>query len=280
MGARRLGAGVADQALIRRVLGAWAEAAAAVAHELARHEPVWGSSTAGVAGGTLVVSGAGLYVNRVLAAGIDTPLTDADIGFVIERSSAAGLGVAGFEVSDLTDPRSRDALDRHGFEHDTTRDVSMMMRSTDLPLPESPFDIVIRSIGPASLGDWQEVAALGWGHTEPAARRASDAYARAVSGIEGESLMIAHDARDGRPLGCAALTRRSEVATLGGMSTVPEERRRGVQAALVRHRIEVALDAGCTVIVSSAASGGASRRNLERLGFRAVLTVATLVRSL
>ena len=48
-----------------------------------------------------------------------------------------------------------------------------------------------------------------------------------------------------------------------------------VQAALVRHRLGVALAAGCDLIASSAVTGGASERNLGRLGFQPVLQVTT-----
>jgi GNAT superfamily N-acetyltransferase len=142
-------------------------------------------------------------------------------------------------------------------------------------LPDSPTDVVVRSISAASIADWQEVSALGWGHVTPESRRASDAFVRAAQVIDGDGMVIAHDAADGRPLGCASLTRRDGVATLGGMSTIPAERRRGVQAALVRHRIEVALDSGCDLITTSTAVGGASERNVGRLGFEPVLTITT-----
>jgi GNAT superfamily N-acetyltransferase len=81
-------------------------------------------------------------------------------------------------------------------------------------------------------------------------------------------MVIAVDTSDGRPLGCASLTLREEVATLGGMSTIPAERGRGVQTALILHRLGVAAAAGCSIATSTTVVGGASERNVQRFGFR------------
>lgn len=265
-------------AVLRRLLRTWALDAAALAEVLARQDPSWGSQTHPIAGGQLVLSGRGLYVNRAMAAGIAPALTDDDVQHLIACSEAIGVPPA-IEVSPETDEGTLTVLARHGFEHRPDSDVTALVwPSGERPLPDSPMDVVIRSISAASIPDWQEVSALGWGHTTPDARRASDAFVRAAHAIDGDGMVIAHDATDGRPLGCASLTRRDGVATLGGMSTIPAERRRGVQAALVRHRIEVAIESGCDLIASSAASGGASQRNLQRLGFVPQATISTYTR--
>ncbi len=96
--------------------------------------------------------------------------------------------------------------------------------------------------------------------------------------VDGDGLVIASDAGDGRSVGCASLTIHNGVATLGGMSTVPSERERGVQRAMILHRLRVARDRGCDVVTSSAAPGGTSERNLIRHGFVPWFTVSTLAR--
>jgi GNAT superfamily N-acetyltransferase len=63
------------------------------------------------------------------------------------------------------------------------------------------------------------------------------------------------------------------------MSTLPSERRRGVQAALVHHRLRLARAAGCGIATSTTVSGGASERNLRRLCFEPWFEVTTLARS-
>jgi GNAT superfamily N-acetyltransferase len=264
-----------EAGVLRRVLHAWALDAAAFADVLARHDPTWGSQTHPMAGGQLVLSGCGLYVNRAMAAGIAPALTESDVDQLVAESLVVGVPPA-IEVSPVTATETLRVLASHNFERQPDSDVTALVWPVgERPLPDSPMDVVIRSISAASIKDWQEVSALGWGHTSAEARRASDAFVAAAHAIDGDGMVIAHDAGDGRPLGCASLTRRTGVATLGGMSTIPAERRRGVQAALVRHRIEVAIESGCDLIVSGTASGGASQRNLQRLGFVPGATIST-----
>jgi GNAT superfamily N-acetyltransferase len=264
-------------ALARLLVHTWALDAAAFARVLAEQDPSWRSEARELAGGWLVLSGAGLYVNRAIGAGVRTALTGREVDVVIARSDAVGVPAA-FEVTPWTHPATLDRLSASGFEHDAAHDVQMFVRGTGLPRVERPHGVVTRAVESFDdLARWMEVSALGWGHVAPAARRASDAFSRAAHAIDGDGMVIAHDAGDGRPLGCASLTVRDRIATLGGMSTIPDERGRGVQAALIAHRLAVASARGCTVAASTAKLDGASARNLVRHGFvpRAVITTWT-----
>jgi GNAT superfamily N-acetyltransferase len=58
-----------------------------------------------------------------------------------------------------------------------------------------------------------------------------------------------------------------DVAWLGGAATVPAFRKRGVQAALVAYRLQLATEMGCELAAVSALAGGPSARNIFRLGF-------------
>ena len=96
--------------------------------------------------------------------------------------------------------------------------------------------------------------------------------------VDGPGFLLARDAADGRPLGCASVTIRDGLATLGAMATRPSERRRGVQAALIAHRLRIAAEAGCDLAVSSTIPANASERNLTRAGFRPLYETVTLAR--
>ena len=62
------------------------------------------------------------------------------------------------------------------------------------------------------------------------------------------------------------------------MTTLPSERRRGVQAALIAHRVRLAVDAGCDLVVSSTVPANPSERNLVRAGFRPLYETVTLAK--
>jgi GNAT superfamily N-acetyltransferase len=72
---------------------------------------------------------------------------------------------------------------------------------------------------------------------------------------------------DGRPIAVAAISIHGQVAVLGGAATLPEARGRGAQAILLRARLTVAIEAGCTLATATAAAGSTSLRNLARAGF-------------
>jgi len=261
--------------MMQRVMRAWAENAAAFATVLARIDPAWGSETFEVAGGHVVLCGPGMYVNRAIGIGGERALTDDEFDLLESRSAAVGVEAA-VEVTPASHPELIERLVERGYAAgDETIVLRCRLDTADVFAPVSD-SIVIRSANTELLAVWQNTSALGWGHRQPDARRASDAFARAAAVVDGDGLLLASDAEDGRPLGCASLTVNGDVATLGGMSTVPDERGRGVQAAMIEHRLQVAADLGCTIATTSTEPDGASYRNLTRHGFEPWFTVTTM----
>ena len=257
-----------DAALTIMLERVWARDAVAMASALSAQDPTWGTETLAVAGGQLVLSGRGMYVNRAIAVGIDPALRPADIGLIDARSTAAGVPAA-VEVTPATHAESRALLTAYGFVHDEGRDVRALVRPlTDLPAELSRPGITVMPVSERSLDEWRAISALGFGHATPETRRASDAFARAAHVVDGDGMVIAVDSEDGRPLGCASMTINATVATLGGMSTIPAERGRGVQATLILHRLGVAREAGCSLAAATTVVGGDSERNVQRYGFR------------
>jgi GNAT superfamily N-acetyltransferase len=76
-------------------------------------------------------------------------------------------------------------------------------------------------------------------------------------------LVLEHDV----PIAAAAMTSHGRVAVLGGASTLRAHRGKGAQSRLLRHRLRVAADAGCTLAVATAVPGSVSAANLVRAGF-------------
>lgn len=265
-----------DVDLVRRITKAWALDAARFATTLAEVDPSWGSETFELAGGVVVLCGPGMYVNRAMAVGEAQDLTDDEWTLLEQRSAAVGVPAA-VDITGATVPAVREAAQARGYVLDD--EESALARSTDLhdvPPPEPGFDVVPANRG--LLPQWQETAACGWGHSTAAERRVSDVFARVAAIVDGERFTLVRHAGSGRPLGCASLTIRDGVATLGGMSTVPEARGQGVQTTLIRHRLRIAAASGCDLATSMAAPGSVSERNLLRHGFERVFTVERWVR--
>lgn len=260
---------------MRRILRTWAGDAVAHARRLAEIDPSWGTEIHAVSDGWLVLSGPGLYVNRAMAVGLDTELDDADIDLVVDRSRALGLRPE-VEVSPATQPSVLDRLRSRGFTADPNADVVALTRPIPGPDVVAPDDVEVQPIVTAhDLQRWQEISATGWGHHEPAARRASDAFTLAAHAVDGDGMMIAVDAGTGAALGCASTTVSDGIATFGGMSTDPAHRRRGVQAALISRRRQLAAERGCDLAATTTYVGSASERNLRRHGFEPLCVIGT-----
>jgi GNAT superfamily N-acetyltransferase len=217
----------------------------------------------------------GLYVNRAMGIGADRAVDDGDLDVIVSRSRALGVPPA-VEVTPCTLPETLDRLRASGFVHDPTADVTAFVRDVTGRVDTGAAGVVVRQVRTAGdVALWQEVSAVGWGHRDTAARRASDAYVVAAHAIDGDGMMIAFDAATGAPIGCASVTVRDGIATLGGMSTDPAHRRRGVQTALVSRRLRFAAERGCDVAAATTRTESASERNLVRWGFSPAFTIAT-----
>jgi GNAT superfamily N-acetyltransferase len=60
------------------------------------------------------------------------------------------------------------------------------------------------------------------------------------------------------------------VAWLGGGGVLAEARGKGIQRALIHHRVMVAAMAGCTRAMATADAGSRSAANLEAAGLREI----------
>lgn len=87
---------------------------------------------------------------------------------------------------------------------------------------------------------------------------------RFTAGAPGLTRLVA--VMKGEVVGTAALHLVAGVGWLNSGATVPQHRGRGVQTALIRHRINLARQLGADLVCSLVAAGSASERNLRRVG--------------
>ena len=85
---------------------------------------------------------------------------------------------------------------------------------------------------------------------------------------------------DGQPAGGGGMYVNAGVAGFGGASTRLAYRNRGVQIALLRHRLHAAAVAGYDLAMVMSEPGSGSHRNAERVGCRVAYTKAVMVRPL
>ena len=107
-------------------------------------------------------------------------------------------------------------------------------------------------------------------------RAALDAIFEQISEIAGFVPYIAR--RNGEVAGAGGMRIANGVAQLCGAGTLPAHRRRGVQTALLQHRLADAGRAGCDVAVVTTQPGSVSQQNVQRQGFELLYTRAILVK--
>lgn len=276
--------GEADSQRVVAVERAWAASERRTADVLAELDPRWGTRTLQIADGQAVLCGPGLYVNRLLAVGLVDDITVADLQLL--ESVAADVGVAAtVEVCEATRASASVLLGQCGYEADDSTSALVMAADVveqlvNSPLSEAERATVLEPVTASTVAIWQQASAEGWGHSTVERRRASDMFSLAAfhsDGLDGTGpdrvggLVLARSADDGRVVGCATLRiapgADGLAATLGGMSTLPAERGRGVQGALIRHRVRMANAVSCALITTAAQPGSVSERNLIRHGF-------------
>jgi GNAT superfamily N-acetyltransferase len=124
----------------------------------------------------------------------------------------------------------------------------------------------VRVIAPEEAQLWSDISARGWSHEHPELRD----FLLDLGGISAareESLCFLAE-YNGKPGAAGVLCIHDGVALFGGSATVPELRRRGLQAALLHKRMCYAFDHGCDLAMMVAQPGSDSQRNAERKGFR------------
>lgn len=259
---------IVDRAVVERLESTAATAATALCRALAALAPGSGAVVEPLGDGALVAMGAGRYVNRAVGVSLADLLADELVERVVAFYRRRDLAPA-IELCSWAPAGLLEQLGDRGFRPAWFRDVFVRSAgpATDLdgPPPAGWSLHEVGADGSASIEGWQRVLADGNRIDDPAARAVSDEFVRAAHSMPGSTDYLA--TIDGEPAGCGSLHRVAGVGWVGAAATVPRFGQRGVQGALLRHRVAVAAADGCDVVAASALPDGRSARNLRRHGF-------------
>lgn len=134
-------------------------------------------------------------------------------------------------------------------------------------------DLQIDTSGDAEIETWMDVMVPGFAVPDDQGIAAHEQFDQTVIGhiirdfahARGVVRYIAR--RDGQPVGAGTMRMFGGIAQLCGASTLPAQRRRGVQSALLERRLADAGRSGCTVAVVTTQPGSRSQQNVQRQGF-------------
>lgn len=231
--------------------------------------------TLDVGGGRASWGGAeGSWMNQVTALGMSGPIAEDALdrveAFYAGRTREPEIGVCPF-----ADPSVLRACRARGY---VLRDFeTVLYRDLEAPPP------VILPDG-VTLEPVEDEAAREAFLDCHVACFAPEGGERAAALREGARRMLDHPKTvawnaqlEGEVIGGASVELHAHIGTLIAGCVRPAFRRRGVQQALVAHRIEVARAHGCAVVTVGSAPDSATGRNALRAGFVTAYTRATLM---
>lgn len=256
-----------DLALSRRLERAEGRACLQFAEARRRAFPESGAEWMECAGAFVVFDGVGSPVTQTFGLGIFEALTtkalDTIERFFLDRGAAVQ-----HEVSPLAGPAAIALLCDRGYK--PIEISSVLYRPVENPGVQNRSNITVRLTGVEESALWNSISTRGWSHDHPELKDFLLQFSSIASAREDTVSFLAEI--DGEPGAAGVLCMNEGVALFGGAATVPELRRRGLQAALLAERMRYAFDHGCDLAMMVAEAGSNSQRNAERRGFRIAYT--------
>lgn len=253
--------------LARRLESAEGHACRQFAESRARLFPESGATSIECAGAYVVFDGIDSPVTQVFGLGVFEEIKEANMEaierFFFERGAPVNL-----EVSPLAGVAAIAMICARGY---TPIEISSVMyRDLEEPSAQKQSNIAVRVIEPEEAALWSEVNAKGWTHEHPELLDFLRSNGAIAAAREDSPCFLAEI--DGQASAAGGLSIHDGVALFAGASTIPEMRRRGLQAALLEARMRYAFDHGCDLAMMVAEAGSESQRNAERKGFRVAYT--------
>jgi GNAT superfamily N-acetyltransferase len=223
-------------------------------------------------------------VNKVAGLGFQGLPEDEELAAFETAYAERGCPVV-VELSSFADPLVGRLLTRRGYELIGYENVSGKELQPDSPVLAGPGEsLTIQRVGEAESVAWLDAVTTGFltpdtydglpSH-ESYDRDVIERATNDMAASEGFERYIAY--RNGEVAGGASFRSFGGVAQLCGSATLPRHRRRGVQTALLQHRLAEAARRGCDVAVVTTQPGSKSQQNVQRSGFAVLYVRAVLM---
>lgn len=243
-------------------------------------------------GGTFAVHGGpGEPFNKVVGLGFGGPVDEAALA-ALEARYDARHGEIRVEQSSLADPSVAALLTRRGYALVGYENVLGMALTPPIVAgmsgalaQDAAAGIAVSRAADDEARLWIETATEGFLHPDsfdgpPPTESFDRAVLRDVFADFGATrgCVLYFARRGGEVAGCGMVRISEGLAQLGGASTLPAHRRRGVQSALLRARLVDAAASGCDLAVVTTEPASKSQQNVQRAGFALLYARAILVR--
>jgi hypothetical protein len=243
------------------------------AEALERLKPESLPAIAHIGGGTVVYVGNESPLSRAVGFGMNGELTDIDFDaledFYCSRNASAQI-----DLCPLAHPSLMLLLGERGYQFAEFINLWYLpLREYALPPAVSGVDVHIVNRKEGQI--WAETLTRGFNTLDEHAALETDFSIPFLSMSNTYCFMARIDSE---AAGAGMMAIHEGVAILFGTSTVPPMRNRGAQSALLRERLNFALQSQCELALVGTTPGSNSQRNVERLGFRLAYTKTQMIR--
>jgi GNAT superfamily N-acetyltransferase len=258
----------ADLDLSRRLERAEGRSCLEFAEARGRLHPQSGATWIECAGAYAVFDGVNSPVTQSFGLGLFEPLSPAALdrieAFFLDRGAAVV-----HEVSPLAGIGTLDLLCTRGYR--PIELSSVLHQPVEQPATNTHSGgVTVRVAGVEDAALCTQLNARGWGHEHPELLDFFGVFGPVAFAREHSVNFVAE--LDGQPAAAGGLSLHDGVALFAGATTIPEMRRRGLQAALLEARLRYAFEHGYDLAMMVAEAGSQSQRNAERKGFRIAYT--------
>jgi ribosomal protein S18 acetylase RimI-like enzyme len=271
----------ADTSLASRIDRAEMRLSISIGETVATRTPQARVLISPIAGGHAIFAGTGSPANKAIGIGFGATIDEAALD-TIEQAWTERAEAVRFELSTLADPSLAPTLSARGYR--LTGFENVLGRPVTADDREPALDgMSITALPQDEWRTWMNVALDGFA-TPDGSAPGEESYPReALEGMFADFAATPGFQRyllnvDGEPAGAASLRLDDGLAQLCGAATLPQFRRRGIQAALLRVRLARARAAGCDLAVVTTQPGSKSQANAMRQGFALLYTRAVLVK--
>ncbi len=268
-----------DIAMSRRLESVEEAGCVGFARAMGRLRPELGCAVEEIAGGHAAFAGVGSPLSHALSLGLQGPVSKEEIDrledFYFRRGSYVEVVVAPY-----ADPSLMSELGKRGYRLTEWNNVYFRPLTQEAAAPSPPDPrLEIRNVLPGEGRMWAELVARCFATGPENLQAIVDLFSVIAEVPQAFALLATWE---GRPAGGAGgmIVPEHTVAGFYGAGTLPEDRNRGIQTALLQHRLRMAAEAGCEYAVIVTLPGTASERNVVRAGFRLAYTKAAFQRAL
>jgi ribosomal protein S18 acetylase RimI-like enzyme len=223
--------------------------------------------------GYAIFTGVDSPLSRAVGIGLDKPVEAFELERVEEFFKGRGARVV-IDVCPLADSSFIALLGERGYRVAEFHHIWYRALEKDERFAQQTSGPEVLEVGPTDAELWIRTVTRGFMDQDNLTDK--DVEIATMSFMKSDTRCFL--ARiEGRPVGGGVLAINDGLAALFSGSTVKDFRRRGVQTALLRARMEAAALASCDLAVIKTSPGTASQRNVERAGFRLAYTRAAMM---